>query len=417
MASITEASPPLVGGAGGEEAIRADAQKMAELLGQSVKMSISMAQAMDVNMAGSDGDTLRVALAALAGPLVAGQYSHHGRVPEEADLKRLTTALQAVLTFSENFTPAADTAQRLDAVDAAEPLKGQGGNSTIDPVQTGIQYVYAFLPVVNAVGSFPFGQPEQKLIMEIAERLVTKAAELREALLPALEGEAQKQAELGLLSVLGRLYGACHMAETARVTALSEQGQEVPLSIDPVWKAFGLRAGMLEALAGNLVPGAGTRAAGGGGGQSPAAPAQQAQASQPPPQQQAVPPAQEQPSVQPPPVQPEQPLPQQQQPPVTPPQAPEQPSVPPQPPPAEQAVQQAPVSPSAVSSPPVGGNPMSMFAKPKADGAVPQVAPVQPEPPIQEQAPQAAPPQEAEQAQGVGQGGGPMSFFKKSDDS
>lgn len=379
MASITEASPPLPGGAGGEDAIRADAQKMAELLGQSVKMSISMAQVMDINMAGSDGDTLRVALAALAGPLVAGQYSHHGRVPEEADLKRLTTALQAVLTFSENFTPAADTAQRLDSVDAAEPLKGQGGDSATDPVQAGVQYVYAFLPVINAVGAFPFGQPEQKLIMEIAERLVTKAAELREILLPDLEGEMQKQAELGLLSVLGRLYGACHMAETARVTALSEQGQDAPLSIDPVWKAFGLRAGMLEALAGNLVPGAGVRRAGGGGAQSPAVP---------PPQQQQPPPA-------------------------PPPQAPEQPSAPPHSPPAEQAMQQTPVAP------PAGANPMSMFARPKADGAVPPASPVQPEPPAQERPPQAAGQEQQSQGagQGAGQGGSPMSFFKKSDDS
>ena len=368
-----------------------DAQAMATLLGKTVETSIELGNIMDINPAEAQDDTLRVALAGLAGPLVAAQYTKRGQIPESADLKRMTGALQAVLTFSDNFAPTPETIERL------KNLKANG--QPVDGYQTQIQYMQALMPAVEAIAAFPFGQAEAKLIMDVSDRLVKKSVELREALLPGVSDEAvQKRTELGLLYVLGSLYSACHKIETQKAMGMSEDQRAGGLSMDPVWNGFDLRCAMLEALATSMVPGG--NAAAGGGSKAP----------EPPPVQPQTPPAE------PPPAQ--------EQPPAT--------------PPADQAQ----------SQPPAGQNPMSMFAKPKDGNAGETPPPVQPPtvpppaPPAQEQPPAtpepetppeppaqpptppaeppAAPPQQQEgqppqdsQDQG---GGNPMSFFKKKDE-
>ena len=63
----------------------------------------------------------------------------------------------------------------------------------VDANQTAVQYVEAFIPVVEAIAVFSFGQAEQKLIVDVTERLVKRAAEMREALMPSASGDDQKK--------------------------------------------------------------------------------------------------------------------------------------------------------------------------------------------------------------------------------
>lgn len=377
---------PLMGVVAQSGAPDEDAAKtVAALLGKTVQASIDLGTVMDVNPAEAQDDSLRVALAGLAGPLVAQQYKKKGAIPDDADLKKITAPLQTVLTFSENFSPDAVNTQRLLDLQA----KGQ----IVDGHQAAIQYIGAFIPVVEAIATFSFGQAEQKLVMDVTNRLVQRAAEMREALLPNLDAEDQKRAELGLLDTLARLYSACHLHETDKVMKMGEKARESGFSTDPVWASFDSRTAMLEALARNLAP---VTAA--------ASPAQSAAPPSPPPAP-ATPP-----EATPPPVQ------------TTPPPA-EPPAAPETPPPA---------------APPSGANPMSMFAKKPADGAPPvqppetAATPVEPPspPPIPPAAPPvapetppaaeppAAPPEEkgeSEGDKGGDSGGSPMSFFKKGD--
>ncbi|MCB1721734.1 MAG: hypothetical protein KDI11_08270 [Alphaproteobacteria bacterium] len=354
--------------------LQSEAQSIAALLGKTVEASIDLGQIMDINPAEAQDDTLRVALAGLAGPLVAGQYVRRGQVPETADLKKITNALQAVLSFSDNFTPTPETIGRLKNLQASGQI--------VDSYQTQIQYMQAFIPVIDAVAAFPFGQPEAKLIMDVSARLVKKAVELRETLLPGIEDEAvQKRTELGLLSALATLYSTCHKAETNKVLNTDDTSREGGLSIEPVWTAFETRAAMLEALAARIAPSSAKQ----GGSFSSKTPAVSAPPSAPPPEQ-AV---------------------------VQPPQAP---------------VQQAPVEAQAQSHPP-GQNPMSMFSKPKTDTAAPSEPPQAPpasgerppapaaSPPPPEQPPQAASPTTPPSDQsGENSGSSPMSFFTKKGD-
>lgn len=411
---------PLMGaivalGDGADDDAQKDAQFMAALLGKTVEASIGLGEIMDINPAEAQDDTLRVALAGLAGPLVAGQFSKRGRVPEARDIKKMTNALQAVLTFSDNFTPTGETVQRLKNLEASGQI--------VDTYQTQIQYMQAFIPVIEAIAAFPFGQTEAKLIMDVSDRLVKKSVELREALLPNVGDEAaQKRVELGLLKALAELYSVCHKAETEKVLKAGGDAPAGGLSVEPVWAAFDVRAAMLEALADKMVPGGGASK-----GVSPVVAAVAAAAVEAPPPVTPVAVAV------PPPVAPVETPPAEQPPaggspmsmfaapkadgaetpppaaPVTPPAAPVVPPETPATPPAEAATE---------------GNPMSMFAKPKDDetaetpaAPVEPVAPVAdvpaapPPPPVTPEQPPADPPETPPPA------GGPMSFFTKSDDA
>lgn len=327
-----------------------DAQKMAVLLAKTVQASIDMGNSTDLSRAGVNDDSVRVALAGLAAPLVAEQYSAGNKIPDDAALKRMITALQAVMTFSENFTPSPENTERLKSLAAA--------GLPVDIHQIHVQYIQAFIPVVNVIGVFSFGQSEQKLIMEIAGRLVAKAVELREALAQNLSEEDQKLTELALLRALAPLYAACHEAETERLTSANAE-ERGNLSMDNLWRSFEIRVAMMETLAKNLLPGKAGSAA------------SSAKAPAPPPAA----------FVQPPPASP-------------PPQAAPPAATPPPifKPPAAQAEQAAP--------PPA--NPMSLFAKPKTDEAATAQAPSQAAPPPASPPPAASPAQQSS----------PMSFFK-----
>lgn len=337
-----------------------DAQTMAALLAKTVQASIYLGQTMDINPAQAMDDSLRVALAALSGPLVGGQYKKRGQLPDEGSIKRIIGSLQAVLAFSDNFAPSPESTLRLKDLDA----KGQN----TDASQTQVQYVQAFIPVVEAIAAFPFGQGEQKLMTEVSDRLVKKSIELRETLFPHMQEEAaQKRCELGLLRALATVYSTTHRAETEKVMRMGEGGREAGLSMAPVWQQFDLRAAMLETLAVHLLPGGHAQSRGGTG------PAQA------PVQDQMQTPVQRPPSA-PPPTQP--------------------------------------------TAPPTSGNPMSMFAKPKTSqetqGSTPPSPPPPPEAPVENPS---LPAQNSNQTEGgssesqggQSSGGGPMSFFKKSE--
>lgn len=216
-----------------------DAKRMAELLGKTVQLSINLTEMTDLSSA--KDDSIRVLLTALASPLVGGLYSRNKKAPEDADLKRVEAALQAVLSFSDNFAPTNEN---------VESLKNLEGSSSVEASSHFIvQYMHVFLPVLNAVAQFPFGQPEQKLIIDVSARLTSRATQMRESLISGISGDQEKAVDLGILKTLAGLYSACHEAETKRLTENNSQEQEEAAhGIDLVWKNFDIRADMLQAL-------------------------------------------------------------------------------------------------------------------------------------------------------------------------
>lgn len=257
-------------GASPGESGQKDAQTIAALLSETVKISISVSQAMNLKPDDGDADAIRVSLAALAGNLVADAYQQTGRIPGEADARRISSSLESVLAFSGNFAPAAEHAQRLQTI--------TGAPSFMDPMQTELYAMNALVPVISAVSEFPFGQQETKLIQDISGKLSERAKALREKL-TNVNGTAQAQmAELIILQSLSHIYASAHRAETARLKTLSDEARGGELSLDPVWSAFDRQLAMLEVLIGASA-GAASSSRGGGGGVKPAVetPAQETQ--------------------------------------------------------------------------------------------------------------------------------------------
>ncbi len=420
------------------------AQTVASLLGKVVETSISMNQALDLDAASAQDDSLRVAMAALAGSVVADQFAQKGKVPEAGDLNKIQSALSAVLTFADNFTLSEAHVDRLSKI------KADGG--VVDAHQINLQYIDALIPVINAVAAFPFGQPEQKLIMDVSDRLVRRSAEMRETLMPELSGDDEKLTELSILRASASVYAACHDAETKRLMG-SDADTPERFSIDPVWDAFDKRTAMLEAVVRNMLPSSSANPAPAVDVAAPAAIATTAAAAPP---VAPVAPAQDAPAQENTPQKPaifgggntDAPV----ETPAAPPAA-ETPVAPVTPPPAAPEPEAPPPATEAPASANTGGtNPMGFFAKPKdgdsappsednsvapplAQAETPPATPPSPAtdaPPLPPQEPAApapvepppAPPTEATPSEegstdssdgGDEKGGNPMSFFSKKD--
>ena len=236
----------------GDDTGQKDAGVMAALLSESVKISISLSQAMNLKTTDGDTDAIRVALATLAGSLVADTYKQTGRLPAENDARRITKALEAVIVFADNFAPAAEHAQRLATLDNTPPF--------FDPVQTNIYSVHALLPAISAISEFSFGQADTRLIQEVAEHLGARAKDLQSK----LSAGGNAMGELVTLQALAQIYAGAHRTETTR---LKTQG-EGATTLDAVWASFDKQVAMLEILMRSM--GGSATVSGGGGGVKPA---------------------------------------------------------------------------------------------------------------------------------------------------
>lgn len=244
MASVIDAQARTPGRDSAQQ-LHNEAQKIAELLAKTVQASIEMGNSLDLGPMGDLTDSVRIALTGLASPLVAASFRLHGKAPGDPEMKRMIAALQAVLTFAENFEANTENADRLRNI--------QADGKKVDEAQEAVQYINAYLPVVNAIAAFSFGQNEQKLVMDVASRLSVAAKMLQQKLFANLPAE-DKRFELGVLSAFGNIYAACHRAETARVQAMNDdQRQHMQAdglsSSEIVWKNFEIRTAMIEQLA------------------------------------------------------------------------------------------------------------------------------------------------------------------------
>ncbi len=230
---------------GTNETTGQEARQMALLLTKAVELSVSITSKMDINDAQGQTDALRLALAALVSPLIAHKYKTGNKTPDDSDIQAIAQTLDAALAFSDNFDPAADNTIRLENMTPGTP----GDNA-----QIAIQYVHALIPVINSIATFSFGLPEQKLAQDVAGRLTQKAKTmLADMDIPTNTAQQTKRAELALFNTLCTIYASCHQAETTRLSTTNNR-EETPPSLDSVWKAFDIRAKMLEVLAQSSIP-------------------------------------------------------------------------------------------------------------------------------------------------------------------
>lgn len=241
---------------------RPNATVVAELLAVSVQSGVDLAAVMDVREGGAEGESVRLALAALSSELVGGLYRKTGAIPTQNETKSMAAALSAVLTFADNFTPAAGNTARLQALETGVP--------PADETQVMIQCLNALTPVVTVVADYSFGRAEKKMVQDVTDRLVAQAGGIAGRLLPGAAPAVLKQAELTLLQALVPLYCACHEGEKKRILSMDDaarqaaQGNGGMLPLDTLWQAFDRQAAMLEILGQPLAARFGSGQASGG---------------------------------------------------------------------------------------------------------------------------------------------------------
>ena len=344
----------------GEKAPEDIAKHMAELLAQSVQASIALGPLIDIDKLGDQSDSARVALAGLSAHMIAALYQHLGHMPAESDIKKLKDGLEATIAFADNFTASPESTMRLETIKA--------GGQTVDAPQSLVQVMNSFLPVIQAVSAFSFGQPEAKLISDIAARLTTKAEEIAKTHFTSHSGDDLKAVERGILQALATIYAAAHDAETKRLNSTADR-EKTEASLETVWKEFDTQVQIVEALTQTLATGTS------GGDVAPTAEAAPTPVTETPPPPSSPPPAAEEAPASPPPAgsvgNPMSFF--------TPPGADDEAEEAPSPPPATETPPPSPPTPPAetpaaekpadTDDKPAGqaGNPMSFFSAPKSD--------------------------------------------------
>ena len=141
---------PLVTASGGGMALEGPqtAERLAALLGRAVQSALALAKAMDIADNDPQADSVKLGLAAISSSLIAGHYRQTGKVPDENDLKRLSGALETMLSYSDSFLP---VAARLRAL---EPIA-----FPVEELLIALRTSIALVPVAMAIWAFPFGCP------------------------------------------------------------------------------------------------------------------------------------------------------------------------------------------------------------------------------------------------------------------
>jgi hypothetical protein len=245
-------------------ALKPEAEQVAQLLTKSTQLSMGLSSLMDLKVDEKEADSIRLALTSLASPLMANVYRIAGRVPNDAEMERVTGAINAVMPFADQFVTAADVNARMAHLDT--------DFFPVDAHQITLQYLNLLLPVVNSIMAYSFGLPEKKLVQDVSERLISDAKAFRARIFPDINEAESARAELAILRMASMIYSQCHFGEMAKLMATDEQARQgMAPTMDSLWQAFGLRMQMLEILADTLIPGGKTRKStvGGTGSKAP----------------------------------------------------------------------------------------------------------------------------------------------------
>lgn len=218
-----------------------DAQKLAQLLTIVTRESVVLAEKADIVQSDSEKDDLRLSLTTIIAPLIASLYQMGGKIPEEKETGQLADSFAALSSYIDNFISIKEGSSRIGQM--------EDGQYFIDENQIRIQTLSTLIPIVNSVIAFPFGEKPSKLIRNICSRLIEESATLQEKLFPTSNNSEAKHAQLSLLRPLVVVYSQCHFSEMARILNSQDKNRAgASLSIEPVWKAFGERVEMIDAV-------------------------------------------------------------------------------------------------------------------------------------------------------------------------
>lgn len=220
-------------------------QEMEKLLAQTIRNNDYIKYALGINDQSHENSDLYLMLSSLSSKIIASHYKRTKTPPTDKDLKQITGAINALLTFSENYTPIISL---MDAYPENINKPSLSLKHTTDLI-----YISIFLPLINAVSTFSFGLNPSRMIQNVSEKMNIRTAQIRSHLLgDSLNDNDRKTAEIRIIKTLIDLYSSCYMQEIDRITKLSQpeqHAQDNTQQIEHIWALFENRVSLLFGLA------------------------------------------------------------------------------------------------------------------------------------------------------------------------
>jgi hypothetical protein len=233
---------PLINATARANTPRADeVQHVRDLLDRTVQCAHELEKIMDTPASHAKIASQKLTLAAISSRLIAAQYEAEGQIPTDRDVRRIVSIIENTITNSNICA---------DFDEQNNPQNPEVGN--------GINLISDFLPAINAIAEFSYGQSDVKLIQSVSETLSIHTERLCDSLIGHIENnEDRAHAKSVIIKTLIALYGETHSAETRRIMKMDEkirmeQGSQI--TIDVVWRAFEKKYTMLAALVEGLIP-------------------------------------------------------------------------------------------------------------------------------------------------------------------
>lgn len=220
-------------------------QEMEKLLAQTIRNNDYIKDALGINDKSHENSDLYLMLSSLSSKIIASHYKRTKTPPTDKNLKQITGAINALLTFSENYTP---------IISLMDAYPENANKPSLSPKHTtDLIYISIFLPLINAVSTFSFGLNPSRMIQNVSEKMNIRTAQIRSHLLgDSLNDNDRKTAEIRIIKTLIDLYSSCYMQEIDRITKLSQpeqHAQDNTQQIEHIWALFENRVSLLFGLA------------------------------------------------------------------------------------------------------------------------------------------------------------------------
>ena len=216
------------------------ATNLAALLNRSVSLSTALAEKLELSPA--QDQKHRLDLANVSTVMIAHHYALMAKVPEEAEVKKITSSMESVLSFVDYFS--AD--KNLEDHDKSQEALL-------------VECLEATVPLVHTIGRFSFGRSEKTLTSEILDDLGKRVTTLTKAFGQDLKDRSLNSYKVQIFKGCAQLLMMCYEAEMNMLIQKSSAGgrQEAAINdeahedaLKRIWESFDSRVALLRTVLG-----------------------------------------------------------------------------------------------------------------------------------------------------------------------
>jgi hypothetical protein len=218
------------------------ATNLASLLNRTVSLSTALSDKLELPV--QKNHKHRLDVAAVSTLMVAHQYALTAKIPEEADIAKMTDSMQSVLSFADYFSSSADVMEA----------------SSLSSEALMAQCLDAVVPLAHTVERFSFGKQGKALLSDILDQLGKRVTDLAKALGQDMDERAINAQKIQIFKSSAQLFTLCYEGEmnalvqshvtTDTATASTPEDQDVDQALGRIWTNFDARVDLLRIVLG-----------------------------------------------------------------------------------------------------------------------------------------------------------------------